>query len=120
MLPTSAFGRISRSRRRSTRAAASVKPGQASSVQHELQRLRGPGVHRNLRGHGWRGVEVLQPGWPSEFPNTILLGDQYVLQFVSDLAAATFYSQAQAKYAACKTLTEPFINTDRRGGYALG
>jgi hypothetical protein len=51
------------------------------------------------------------PDWPSEFPNTILLGDQYVLQFVSDSAAATFYSQAQAKYAACETLTEPFINT---------
>jgi len=36
------------------------------------------------------------------------LGDEYVLQFATAATAATFYSQARAKYAACQSLTEPF------------
>jgi len=51
------------------------------------------------------------PNWFSSYPNTVVQGDEYVLQFATNAAAATFYSQAQAKYAACSTLNEPFFKT---------
>jgi hypothetical protein len=51
------------------------------------------------------------PAWFSSYPNTIVLGDEYVLQFATEPSAATFYSQAQAKYAACLTITQPFFKT---------
>jgi len=49
------------------------------------------------------------PAAASAYPNTIFLGDEYVLQFATAATAATFYSQARAKYAACQSLTEPFF-----------
>jgi hypothetical protein len=51
------------------------------------------------------------PNWFSSYPNTVVDGDEYVLQFATNAAAATLYSQAQAKYAACSTLNEPFFKT---------
>jgi len=56
-------------------------------------------------------LRYTNPAWPSSYPGTIVLGDEYVLQFATDAAAATFYGQIQAKYAACTTLTQPFFNT---------
>jgi hypothetical protein len=56
-------------------------------------------------------VRYSNPDAASAYPDTIFLGDQYVLQFATAASAVTFYSQARAKYAACVSLTEPFIGT---------
>jgi hypothetical protein len=46
-------------------------------------------------------VRYSNPNWRSAYPSTILLGDEYVLQFATTASATTFYNQARAKYAAC-------------------
>jgi hypothetical protein len=43
----------------------------------------------------------------SAYPETNFYGYQTVLQFASDRAAASFYAQARAKYAACRSYTVP-------------
>jgi hypothetical protein len=45
--------------------------------------------------------------WVSQYPDAFVYGDEYVLQFATDAAAATFYGQARAKFVACKSFTEP-------------
>jgi hypothetical protein len=56
-------------------------------------------------------VRYSNPDAAPDYPNTIFLGDEYVLQFATTAAATTFYNQARAKYAACVTLIEPFAGT---------
>jgi hypothetical protein len=48
----------------------------------------------------------------SDFPNVVLAGDQTVLQFQTTKAAASFYSQAYARYKQCSAFTEPFGSGD--------
>jgi hypothetical protein len=56
-------------------------------------------------------VRYLNPDADSGYPETIFGVDQYMLQFATAAAAATFYSQARAKYTACVSLTEPFFGS---------
>jgi hypothetical protein len=112
MLPTSAFG-------------SDFKFSEALNSGSKLQSSRAKHHPSSMSCNAFEGRVYIgtfgdtagvvsrysNPDWPSEYPNTILLGDQYVLQFVSSSAATTFYNRAEAKYAACKTLSEPFIKT---------
>ncbi len=51
------------------------------------------------------------PGWRSSFPNTIFGGDEDVQQFATAAAASTYYSQAKAKFAACRSFAENLSGT---------
>ena len=55
-------------------------------------------------------VDYSNPDWRSQYPNTVALGVELVRQFATDAAAATFYGQTRAKYAACQSFTEPVLN----------
>jgi len=48
--------------------------------------------------------------WISQFPNSVADGIEFVRQFATDAAAATFYGQTRAKYVACQSFTEPVLN----------
>jgi len=50
-------------------------------------------------------VRYSNPNWRSAYPDTILLGDEIVLQFAATAPATTFYNQARAKYAACPSFS---------------
>ena len=52
-------------------------------------------------------VNYSNSDWRSQYPNAVYYGIEYVLQFATDAAAATFYGQARAKYAACQSFNEP-------------
>lgn len=53
--------------------------------------------------------------WPG-YPETIFYGYQTVLQFASDGAAASFFAQARAKYAGCRSYTVPHPGNGVPGG----
>lgn len=44
--------------------------------------------------------------WP-QYPETVFYGFQTVLQFANDGAASSFFGQARAKYAACRSFSAP-------------
>jgi hypothetical protein len=56
--------------------------------------------------------------WGS-YPNTVLYGIQWVNQFATPQAAATFFNQAIAKYRACSSFTEPNPGDTSPGGGTL-
>jgi hypothetical protein len=56
--------------------------------------------------------------WGS-FPNTVLYGIEWVNQFASTQAATTFFNQADAKYGACTSFTEPNPGDTSPGGGTL-
>jgi hypothetical protein len=52
-------------------------------------------------------VQYSNPDWRSSYPDTTIIGQEYVLQFATTALATTFYNQSLAKYAACTTVTMP-------------
>jgi hypothetical protein len=51
--------------------------------------------------------DVRNPDWVGQWPFTFIGLEQTVLQFPSSGAAASFFGQAHAKYAACTSYTSP-------------
>jgi hypothetical protein len=52
------------------------------------------------------------PAPRATYPNTIIDGDEDVLQFATAAAATSFYTRAEAKYAACRSFTESIPGED--------
>lgn len=52
------------------------------------------------------------PAPRATYPDTIIDGDEDVLQFASAAAATTFYTRAEAKYAACRSFVESIPGGD--------
>jgi hypothetical protein len=108
LLPTSAFGdgftvtdRLNTGKKLwSTRAR--IKPSSLSCVNFEAYVFAG--------GFGNTAGAADSVGNPNpafaDYPSVILGGDQAVLQFRTAQAAASFYSQASAKYQQCSYFTE--------------
>jgi hypothetical protein len=46
-------------------------------------------------------VKYFNPAWLPTYPNTIIEGEEYVLQFAGSATATAFYNQVRAKYVAC-------------------
>jgi len=109
LLPASAFGdgftvfnrHNSGSTLRSTQAV--IRPSNLSCVNFE--------TYAYLAGFGntagaLDSINNPNPNF-SDFPNVILGGDQYVLQFSSAGAAQSFYNRAYARYKQCSAFNEP-------------
>jgi hypothetical protein len=62
---------------------------------------------------------MVNPNPFPDYPNTVVYGIQSVNQFASTQAAATYYSQAFAKYGACQSFTEPNPGDTSPGGGSL-
>jgi hypothetical protein len=109
LLPASAFGdgfttfnrHNSGSTLRSTQAV--IRPSNLSCVNFE--------TYAYLAGFGNTAGALDSINNPSpafgDFPNVILGGDQYVLQFSSAGAAQSFYNRAYARYNQCSAFNEP-------------
>ncbi len=115
LLPASAFGdgfvvtqRLNTGKKLwSTRAL--IKPSKLSCANFEMYIF--VGGFGNTAG----AVDSVANPNPAiaDYPSVVLGGDQAVLQFKTAGAAASFYSQAYAKYKQCSAFTEsdPFDNS---------
>lgn len=61
----------------------------------------------------------VNPNAIGQFPDTILYGYQAVVQFTTAQAAGTFFAQSRAKFARCKSFSEPNPGDNVPGGGAF-
>jgi hypothetical protein len=109
LLPASAFGdgftvvqRLNTGKKLwSTRAV--IKPSKLSCVKFETYIY--VGGYGNTAG-ATVGLDNPDPSF-LDYPFVAVAGDQAVLQFKTTRAAASFYSQAYARYKQCQFFTEP-------------
>jgi hypothetical protein len=60
--------------------------------------------------------KYVNPNAATERPEAIIQGFQDVIQFATASAAATFFTQARAKYTACQSFSEPNPTDTNPGG----